>query len=159
MVLTAATLFLALSLAAALTAQAPGNPTSSAATNRATTRQDAPLTAPLRPELDAVAHLSSTHDLAEVAAHEHLEGVRTLFGFGSNQDFEDSSRVIAFATAGGLGLPDRDYYVKDDAKMREIREKYLAHVGRMFTLLGDDAKTAAAEAQTVMAIETALAKA
>src|SRR5690242_15472107 len=115
--------------------------------------------APLRPELDAIAHLSSIHDLAELAAREHLDGVRTLFGFGSNQDFEDSSRVIAFATAGGLGLPDRDYYVKDDAKMREIREKYLTHVGRTFALLGDDAKTSAAEAQTVMAIETALAKA
>src|ERR1051326_7715393 len=115
--------------------------------------------APLKPALDAIAHLSSIHDLAELAAREHLDGVRTLFGFGANQDFEDSSRVIAFATAGGLGLPDRDYYVKDDAKMREIREKYVAHVGHTFALLGDDAKTAAAEAQTVMAIETALAKA
>jgi endothelin-converting enzyme/putative endopeptidase len=115
--------------------------------------------APLKPELDAIAHLSSIHELAELAAREHLDGVRTLFGFGSNQDFEDSSRVIAFATAGGLGLPDRDYYVMDDAKMREIREKYLAHVGRTFALLGDDARTAAAEAQTVMAIETTLAKA
>jgi len=115
--------------------------------------------APLKPALDAIAHLSSIHDLTELAAREHLDGIRTLFGFGSNQDFEDSSRVIAFATAGGLGLPDRDYYVKDDAKMREIREKYVAHVGRTFALLGDDAKTAAAEAQTIMAIETALAKA
>jgi putative endopeptidase len=115
--------------------------------------------APLGPALDAIAHLSSLHDVAELGAREHLDGVRTLFGFGANQDFEDSNRVIAFASAGGLGLPDRDYYVKDDAKMGEIREKYVAHVGRMFTLLGDDAKTAAAEAQTVMAIETALAKA
>ena len=86
-------------------------------------------------------------------------GPPRLFGFGSNQDFEDSSRVIAFASAGGLGLPDRDYYVKDEPKMREIRERYVAHMARMFELLGDDAETAAAEAQTVMNIETALAKA
>jgi putative endopeptidase len=115
--------------------------------------------APLGPALQAIARLSSLRDLAELAAREHLDGVSTLFGFGANQDFEDSNRVIAFATAGGLGLPDRDYYVKDDAKMREMREKYVAHVGRMFALLGDDAKTAAAHAQTVMAIEIALAKA
>src|SRR5258708_17617011 len=57
--------------------------------------------APLKPALDAIAHLSSTHELAELAAREHLDGVRTIFGFGANQDFEDSNRLIAFATAGG----------------------------------------------------------
>jgi putative endopeptidase len=115
--------------------------------------------APLGPGLDAIAHLGSIHSLAELVAREQLEGTATLFKFGSDQDFEDSTSVIAFALSGGLGLPDRDYYVKDEPKTREIREKYLAHVGRMFELLGDDAKTAAVEAQTVMAIETALAKA
>ena len=113
----------------------------------------------LRPGLDAIARLGTIHDLAGLVASEHMDGVATLFGFGSNQDFEDSTRVIAFAFAGGLGLPDRDYYVRDEPKMREIRDKYLAHVGRMFGLLGDDAKASAAEAQTVMAIETTLAKA
>ena len=115
--------------------------------------------APVRPGLEAIAKMNAIRDLADVVAGEHLDGTPTLFGFGSNQDFEDSSRVIAFATAGGLGLPDRDYYVKDEPNMREIREKYVAHVARMFELLGDDTKTAAAEAQTVMATETALAKA
>jgi endothelin-converting enzyme/putative endopeptidase len=114
---------------------------------------------PLQPDLDAIAHLRSIHALAPLAASEQLEGVETLFGFGSDQDYEDSERVIAFAVAGGLGLPDRDYYVQDDPKMKEIREKYVAHVSRMFELLGDDPKAAAAEAKTVMAIETALAKA
>ena len=113
----------------------------------------------LGPSLDAIAHVSSIHDLAALLASEHLDGTAALFRFGSNQDFEDSNRVIAFAAAGGLGLPDRDYYVKDEPKMREIRDKYAAHVNRMFELLGDNAKTAAAEARTVMAIETALAKA
>ena len=115
--------------------------------------------APLVPGLEAIAQLKSIRELAELVAEEHLNGASTLFGFGSNQDFEDSRRVIAFAAAGGLGLPDRDYYVKDELHMREIREKYVTHVARMFELLGDDAKAAPAEAQTVMAIETALAKA
>ncbi len=115
--------------------------------------------APLRPELDAIAQLGSVHGLAELAANEHLNGTDTLFDFASGQDYEDSNRVIAFAAAGGLGLPDRDYYVQDDPKMREIREQYVAHVGRMFGLLGDNARTSQTEAHTVMAIETALAKA
>ena len=114
---------------------------------------------PLKPALDAIAQVSSVDQLAELVASEHLDGNSTLFGFGSNQDFENSSRVIAFAFAGGLGLPDRDYYVKDESNMGEIREKYVAHISRMFELLGDDAKTAGAEAQTVMSMETALAKA
>ena len=82
-----------------------------------------------------------------------------LFGFGSNQDFADSTRVIAFATAGGLGLPDRDYYIKTDAKSEETRAKYLEHVAKMFELGGETPAKAKADAQTVMAIETALAKA
>jgi endothelin-converting enzyme/putative endopeptidase len=89
----------------------------------------------------------------------HLEsGDSALFGFGSNQDFADSSQVIAFASAGGLGMPDRDYYTKTDAKSVETRSRYVEHVARMFELLGDPAASAKAEAQTVMAIETALAE-
>ncbi len=82
-----------------------------------------------------------------------------LFGFGSNQDFDDSTQVIAFATAGGLGLPDRDYYLKDDAKSKEIREKYVAYIQRLLELLGDKPKAAAAAAQRIMGLETDLAKA
>src|SRR5260370_24584757 len=82
-----------------------------------------------------------------------------LFGFGSNQDFADASRVIAFASAGGLGLPDRDYYVKTDAKSEEIRQKYVQHVQAMFELLGEGPAIAKANAGIVMEIETALAKA
>jgi endothelin-converting enzyme/putative endopeptidase len=113
----------------------------------------------LRPALEAIAQAHSVRELSTLVAGEHLNGTSTLFDFGSNQDFEDSSQVIAFASAGGLGLPDRDYYINDEPHMREIREKYVAHVARMFELLGDEAKLAATEAQTVMAIETSLAKA
>ncbi len=117
--------------------------------------------APLKPMLDAIAALKSTADLPALLAVIHLEssGDSALFGFGSNQDFADSSRVIAFAGAGGLGLPDRDYYVKTDAKSVEIRARYLEHVAAMFRLLGDSAAAAKSETQTVMDIETALAKA
>jgi endothelin-converting enzyme/putative endopeptidase len=116
---------------------------------------------PLKPELDAIAALKNKKELAALLGQEHLstEGSGLLFNFGSDQDFSDSSQVIAFALAGGLGLPDRDYYSKTDAKSEEIRQKYLAHVAKMLELLGDKPATAKSEAQSIMRIETALAKA
>jgi putative endopeptidase len=114
--------------------------------------------APLKPVLDEIAALKSVNDLAGFVARQHLASQpHMLFGFGSNQDYADASRVIAFATAGGLGLPDRDYYVKTDAKSQETRQKYLHHVEKMFELLGDSPAAARANAQIVMEIETALA--
>jgi endothelin-converting enzyme/putative endopeptidase len=115
---------------------------------------------PLKAHLDAIAALRSVAGLPPLLARIHLEsGDDTLFGFGSAQDYADSSRVIAFASSGGLGLPDRDYYVNSDAKSQEIRAKYLDHVAAMLALLGDSPDAAHAGAQTVMAIETDLAKA
>jgi endothelin-converting enzyme/putative endopeptidase len=114
---------------------------------------------PLEKSLEEIAALKRVADLAPLLARLHLESSgAALFGFGSNQDFADSSQVIAFATAAGLGLPDRDYYTKTDAKSVETRSRYVEHVARMFELIGDPAATAKAEAQTVMAIETALAE-
>jgi endothelin-converting enzyme/putative endopeptidase len=117
--------------------------------------------APLRPDLDAIAALKQVSDLPILLGRLHLESAQdsALFGFGSNQDFADSNREIAFATAGGLGLPDRDYYVKTDAKSVETRAKYVEHIAQILTMLGDSAAAAKAEAQTIMAIETDLAKA
>ncbi|MGO9403208.1 MAG: M13 family metallopeptidase [Terriglobales bacterium] len=117
---------------------------------------------PLLPELERIAALRSKQDLAEYAATSAFppslyEG-GTLFTFRSNQDYKDSTQMIAEADQGGLGLPDRDYYIKDDAKSKELRQAYLAHVARMFELLGDKPADAATEAATVMRIETALAK-
>ncbi|MEP6715533.1 MAG: M13 family metallopeptidase [Terriglobia bacterium] len=116
---------------------------------------------PLDASLKQIAGLKSLADLPALLAHQHLTlyASSMFFDFGSNQDFADSSSVIAFATAGGLGLPDRDYYTKTDPKSEEIRQKYLAHVAQMFQLLGDSPNVAAAGAKTVMRIETALAKA
>ena len=116
---------------------------------------------PLQAELDQIAALSSVRDLAGYLGRMHLAifGSHMLFGFDSGQDFADASRVIAFAEAGGLGLPDRDYYVKTDAKSVETRQKYLEHVQKMLELIGETAAQAKAHAQTIMEIETALAKA
>ena len=116
---------------------------------------------PLRPYLDRVAAMKSKSELGGVLAELHLATGSSgfFFGFGANQDFEDSSRVIAFATAGGLGLPDRDYYVKDDPKHQEIRDKYVQHVRRSFELLGEEPQKAARDAAVVLSIESALARA
>jgi len=82
-----------------------------------------------------------------------------FFGVGSEQDAKESTRVIGAIYPGGLGLPDRDYYVKDDAKSQETRTRYVEHVGRMMQLLGESPDRAQANAATVMRIETALANA
>ncbi len=82
-----------------------------------------------------------------------------LFGAGSTQDPDNSEQEIADLAQGGLGLPDRDYYTKDDAKSKEIREKYLQYVQKIFSLLGDQPDAAQKNAETVMRMETALAKA
>jgi putative endopeptidase len=118
-------------------------------------------TEPLRKILADIDALGSSSDLPPLLAKLHFEydAGGTLFGFGSSQDFADASRVIAFVYGGGLGLPDRDYYTKTDPKSVEIRAKYLEHVQRMLELLGDSATAAKAGAQTIMEIETALAKA
>ncbi len=113
---------------------------------------------PLRARLDQIAALKQVSELPPLVGQLHLEPGSPLFEFGSSQDFADSSRVIAWAVAGGLGLPDRDYYLDTDAKAQETRKLYVAHMEKMFQLLGDTTETAAQEAQTVMAIETALAK-
>ena len=115
--------------------------------------------APLKPALDEIAALKSTLNFPAFLARQHLRGVAAMFDFSSNQDYADSSREIAFANAGGLGLPDRDYYLKTDAKSQELRQKYLEHVQKMFELLGEPAAAAKTDAQTVMDIETDLAKA
>jgi len=116
---------------------------------------------PLKPALEEIAAIKSKKDLAALLGREHLANAtqNLFFGFGSDQDFSDSSQVIAFATAGGLGLPDRDYYTKPEPKSEEIRQKYLVHVQRMLELLGDSPDAAKREAASIMQIETALAKA
>ena len=113
---------------------------------------------PLQPELDRIRDLKDKSQLAEEIAHLHRNGVAALFEFSSGQDFKDSNSVIAQADQGGLGMPDRDYYLKTDDKSVELRAKYLAHVQRVFELAGEKPEQAAAHAAVVMRIETGLAK-
>ncbi|MDB5949393.1 MAG: peptidase, partial [Massilia sp.] len=116
---------------------------------------------PLQPYFDQIDAMASTRDLPMVLARLHLaladDGL--FFGFGSSQDFADSARVIAFANGGGIGLPDRDSYLNLDAKSADVRAQYVAHIARVFELLGDKPDAAREKAATVMRIETALAKA
>jgi endothelin-converting enzyme/putative endopeptidase len=111
----------------------------------------------LKGYFEKISAIRSKPDLAEAVAEMADDDV--LFSFGSDQDFKDSSQVIAEAGQGGLGLPDRDYYLKEDAKSKELLRAYVAHVQKMFELLGDRPQAAAAEAQAVARIETALAQA
>jgi putative endopeptidase len=115
---------------------------------------------PIQPDLAAIARLKSTRQMPTLIAQLQLVyGRSILFAAGSTQDPDNSEQVIAELDQGGLGLPDRDYYTKDDAKSKETRARYLLHVQKVFELAGDDAKTAQRNADTVMRIETLLAKA
>ena len=114
---------------------------------------------PLQPDLEAIASLKSTSELAPLLAKLQLSGVGALFGSGPEQDPDNSDAMIVAVGQGGLGLPDRDYYLKDDAKSKETRERYLQHVQKVFELLGDSPEVAKQNAATVMRMETGLAKA
>src|ERR1035438_2458113 len=115
--------------------------------------------APLKPELDRIAGLQSNAGLPALLAHLHSIGVNAFFGMGSNQDFADANSVISFYSAGGLGLPERDYYTRTDAKSVEQRKQYVDHVQRMFVLAGEPDARAAKDAASVLTLETRLAKA
>src|SRR5256714_109605 len=111
----------------------------------------------IKPELDAIHNIKSGADLSHVITTLHQEAIFIPFNFGSSTDPHDPTMVMADTAAGGLGLPDRDYYFKDDDKAKETRQKYLDHVAATFQLAGYDKSKAEAAAQTVMRMETALA--
>ena len=114
----------------------------------------------IKPQLDAIAKLGSAVDLAPLVARLQLNVTGPiLFASGSRQDLDNSEQQIAGLDQSGLGLPDRDYYTKEDAKSKETRERYLLHVQKIFELLGDDPAVARKNADTVMQMETALANA
>ena len=115
-------------------------------------------TKPLDAELASIAALRSKKELTSEIVRLHREGTDVLFNFDSGPDFKNASQIIAQLDQGGLGMPDRDYYFKDDAKSVELRAKYIAHMQKIFELLGDAPDKAAAQAKVVMEIETGLAK-
>lgn len=115
--------------------------------------------APLQADLEKIAALAGPADLPALVARLHAIGVEAFFSFGSEADFKEADTVRAIAGQGGMGLPDRDYYFRDDAKSVELRKQYVDHVTKMLGLLGDAPDAAAAAAGVVMRLETALARA
>src|SRR5258705_246111 len=113
---------------------------------------------PLAPEFDRIAKIKDQKTLQDDISRLHSMGINVLFISGSTQDFKNSAEVTADVDQGGLGLPDRDYYLKTDEKSTHIKDEYTKHVAKMFELMGDDAAKAAAETQTILALETKLAE-
>lgn len=114
---------------------------------------------PLEPELKRIDQLRSRAELPELIAHLNRIGVDVFLGYGSQQDLKDADRMIAYIDQGGLGLPEKDYYLRTDAHSVELQKQYVAHLAKMLTLLGDPADQAQAEAKAIMQFETELAKA
>lgn len=114
---------------------------------------------PLTPDLVVLGNLRNPDDLPVAIAHLHEIGVAALFRFGGQIDRDDATRIIAVADQGGLGLPDRDYYIKTDDRSVQLRAKYLAHVEAMLGAAGEGPEEAAADARAAVTIETTLARA
>ncbi|MGA9157707.1 MAG: M13 family metallopeptidase [Candidatus Sulfotelmatobacter sp.] len=125
---------------------------------------------PLQPELDRIAALKSKKEITLEIAHLHhgFPGAweqsdnqtnAPFFGFTGQQDYDDASKVVAQLDQGGLTLPNRDYYIKTDAKSVETLKKYRLHMQKMFVLAGETEAQASSDAGTVIELETALAKA
>ncbi len=112
---------------------------------------------PLQPLLDRIAALTSKDELPELTAYLDSIGVNALFSFGSEQNYKDAAQQIAMVDQTDLGLPEKGYYERKDDKSVELRNQYVAHVTRMFALLGETKEQAAKDAATVLKVETALA--
>jgi putative endopeptidase len=124
-----------------------------------TTAVDAAGLKPVSETLAKIDAIHGTGDLQEEIARLQVQGVSAVFRFGSQQDQDDSTKVIGAVFQGGLGLPERDYYTREDVKSKQLRADYVQHVANMFKLAGDSPENAAKEAQTVLNFETELAKA
>lgn len=110
-------------------------------------------------ELKMIADIKTKDDVLAVAAQMQRKALAPMFTFYVYQDQKNSSAYIPYVDQGGLTLPDRDYYVNTDARSKEIRTAYASHLEKMFVLMGDDAKTAKTNAETIVRLETRLAKA
>lgn len=115
--------------------------------------------APLHTDMKRIAEMKTLGDLQAFLYDSHARGDRILFGSSVFQDLKNSDQYMFYATQGGLGLPDRDYYTREDDESVALRSKYTAHVSAMLQLLGDSAETADSAAQAILALETRLAEA
>lgn len=122
-------------------------------------RADKEGVSPIKPQLDRIAAFQSRQALMNEIAALQTDGVNILFNFFPAADPKDAAHYIAWASQGGLGMPDRDYYTKTAPASDSLRRKYLAHVARALTLAGEPSSAAEADAPRVMAFETELAKA
>jgi predicted metalloendopeptidase len=113
---------------------------------------------PIKPELNRINSMDNIGDVVEEMARLHRVGIGVVFNFGARPDAKDSTRTIAALSQGGLSLPDREYYLKTDAKSVETRARFVEHMKRMFQLAGDSAQSAAAKAQMVLDLETVIAR-
>ncbi|MEO8372471.1 MAG: M13 family metallopeptidase, partial [Candidatus Solibacter sp.] len=114
---------------------------------------------PIKAELDRIRAIENMPDVVAQMVRLHKVGIGVLFNFGARADAKDSNRTIAGLSQGGLSLPDREYYLKTDAKSVEIRQRFVSHMAKMFQLAGDSGETAAVNAKLVLEMETILAKA
>nr|MBA3806382.1 M13 family metallopeptidase [Acidobacteriota bacterium] len=114
---------------------------------------------PLAQEFARIEAIKDTQTLQDALAHLHRLNINPAFNFFAYQDYKNSTRIISWLYQGGLGLPNRDYYTKEDEKSKDIRKQYVAHIAKMLELLGDKPDVATAGAKKIMDMETRLARA
>jgi putative endopeptidase len=113
---------------------------------------------PVQPDLDRIAALKNKSELTSLLAHFQLINANAFLGFGEQQDFKDATKQIALVDQGGLGLPERDYYFRTGDAAEKTRKEYVQHITNMLKLMGEPENVAATDAQSIMQLETALAK-
>ena len=113
---------------------------------------------PLQPTYDVIDRIHSTSDLTNSLGTLARMGAGGVFGFGPGPDAKNSQEIIANVGQGGLGLPEREYYFRTDARSQSMRDAYVAHIERTLVLSGETADKAKADAQMIMSLETKLAQ-
>ena len=113
---------------------------------------------PIKPDLERIEKISSKNELKQLIADNHMTNGQGVFGFYIGQDSKNSEAYISYMSQGGLGMPDRDYYLNEDERSVSVRNAYFDHLQKMFALIGLDGETALAKAEQVMDLETELAK-
>jgi len=114
---------------------------------------------PIRADLDRIDAIKARPEVVTEIHRQQQRGIAPLFRFSAQNDFKNSRMIIAGVSQGGLGLPDRDYYLRDDEKFQTTRKQYAEHIAKMFELAGSDRARAAADAERVLTLETQLARA
>jgi len=114
---------------------------------------------PLADDLARINAISNAREFHDILTQYHNEGMSFLFNVETDQDLKDNTQIIVYASQGGLGLPDRDYYTREDEESVTLRNRYVEHITNMFKLLGDDDAFANAQAMTILSMETRLANA